>query len=137
MFAILGRLDLHFQLFLIALVPSSIDDTITKVHQRIEAETESCEDALLLSLMYCESIFSGFTWLRSKQRQEMTNPLLFLSIMGSAMPRRLVQIDTRWHWNLKFQREKKREKKEKKGKEKEGKKEKRRIKVFEDVDFKR
>ena len=133
MFAILGRLDLHFQLFLIALVPSSIDDTITKVHQRIEAETESCEDALLLSLMYCESIFSGFNW--SKYRKEMTNPLLFLSIMGSEMPRRLVQIDTRWHWNLKFQREKKREKKEKKGKEKEGKKDKRRIKVFEDVDF--
>ena len=26
--------------------------------------------------------------------EEMTNPFLFLSIMGSAMPRRLVQIDT-------------------------------------------
>ena len=57
MFAILGRLDLHFQLFLIALVHLAIDDTITKVHQRIEAETESCDDALLLSSMYCESIF--------------------------------------------------------------------------------
>ena len=77
MFAILGRLDLHFQLFLIALVHSVIDDTTTKVHQRIEAETESCDDALLLSSMYCESIFSGFTWLRSKYRKEMTNPLLF------------------------------------------------------------
>ena len=124
MFAILGRLDLHFQLFLIALVHSVIDDTITKVHQRIEAETESCDDALLLSSMYCESIFSGFTWLRSKYRKEMTNPLLFLSIMGSAMPRRLVQIDTRWHWNLKFQREKKEGEKREKG-ERERRKERR------------
>ena len=115
MFAILGRLDLHFQLFLIALVHSAIDDTITKVHQRIEAETESC-DALLLSLMYCESIFFWIylATVKISERNDQSASF-FLSMMGSAMPRRLVQIDTRWHWNLKFQREKKREKKEKKG----------------------
>ena len=38
--------------------------------------------------------FPGFTWLRSKYGKEMKNPLLFLSIMGSAMPRPLVEIDT-------------------------------------------
>jgi hypothetical protein len=31
---------------------TAIEDTITKVNQRIEAETESCDDALLLSSMY-------------------------------------------------------------------------------------
>ena len=38
---------------------TAIDDTITMVKQRIESETESCDDSLLLSSMYCESIFSG------------------------------------------------------------------------------
>ena len=39
---------------------TAIEDTITKVNQRIEAETESCDDALLLSSMCCESFFLDY-----------------------------------------------------------------------------
>ena len=83
----------NFQVCLFEYV-DAIEDTIKLVKESIDAETASTDDFILISSMYNETMFSTYTYLKSKYRKEMGETLLFLSMIGSASPRRLVQLDT-------------------------------------------
>lgn len=72
----------------------AIHETIKLVNESINAENASTDDFILISSMYNETMFSTYTYIKSKYRQEMGETLLFLSMIGSASPRRLAQIDT-------------------------------------------
>ena len=102
------------------------------MHQRIEAETESC-DALLLSLMYCESIFSGFTWLPTVKAAARNDQSASFFVDNGQCDAKAIGAD--WYALALEFKVPERKKEGEKG-ERERRKEKRRIKVFEEVDFK-
>ena len=71
---------------------TTIDDTIKRLKECIEAEKASCHDALLLSSMHVDTFN---LYLAAKQvPQKNGNPFLFLSLIGSALPGVLASLDT-------------------------------------------